>query len=824
METVVMHAGDPANSPAIPAIVDSSATDGRTSSSTLPVTMTSFVGRSAELDQLQALLLDGCVRILTLTGPGGVGKTRLALKVARDVEAAGAAEVAFVSLVAVSDPGLVAPAIGRAFGLSDVDRESLAIRLVFELASRPQLLVLDNFEHVIDAAPLISALAASCESLTLLSTSRVPLRVSGEREFPVPPLAVPGSQGITGHLEETGAVALFLDRAGMDSRHTSNDRLEAIATICRRLDGLPLAIELAAAKTRVLPPEDLASRLDRALPLLTDGPRDAPERHRTMRAAIAWSYDLLSDKDKALFRTLSVFNGGFTLESASEVSGLDANAVIEGVTHLSDQGLVRQMSDTSNPVRFTMLETIREFGLDELVAAGNERDVRDRHAAWFTELFDTLDVKELIEANHRLFRLRGEEDNARAGLRWSLSRGNATNAATLALGLAAYWWEEGAFAEARESFAQVLAMGEPLPASTHAALLGLAAEYTFQQGAFNESGTLAHQALEIARGLKDTARIRWHLRQVSWVSMVFDPPSAIAPVEEIIKLCESQGAWQGMARSLYMLAMVRAYTDELSLAYVHVDEAQAILDSLDSVDIGLQAVSHQMQGSLALFSGKHAEAEPHLLRGLELRREQGNRVYEMHCLRDLGRVALELGDRSRAASRYGAALEIAYLLGSEHGKSYCFVEAASVSSDPAAAATLLGAADTLRRRLKLSSMPSERALRERTSEQVRELLGKTRFQSTFASGGSKSTIELYELAKLALSTADSRPGESNALLTPREREVLCLISEGKSDREIAVALFVSRRTAATHVRNLFAKLDVHSRAEAAAWAVRNGIV
>ena len=426
---------------------------------------------------------------------------------------------------------------------------------------------------------------------------------------------------------------MFIERAGINDRSASNAELTAIASICRRLDGLPLAIELAAAKTRILPPEELASRLEFALPLVTDSPRDAPERHRTMRAAIAWSYELLSPGDQSLFRSLSVFNGGFTLESAADVSKMNVSAVIDGITNLADQGLVFQMASEHKPARFTMLETIREFGVEELIGGGNEHEARDRHAVWFASQLDTPLAKELMDANYRRFPLPGEQDNARAALRWSLPQGNIANAATLALGLGLFWWREGFFAEARRSLAEVLAMPGPLPADTRSTFLGLASEYAFQQSEFEEAAALANEALEIAKTLHDTDHMRWNLRKIAWITMVLDPPSAIAPAEEIVELCDAEGDWRASAIAQFMLTTIRAYNDQLPQAFEHARKAQAIIDSHEHIDLGLLATSSQVPGSLALYAGQYAEAEPHLIRALDLRRQQGNRVYEMHCLR-----------------------------------------------------------------------------------------------------------------------------------------------------------------------------------------------
>jgi predicted ATPase len=365
----------------------------------LPAPLTAFVGRERELAGLRALLARRDVRLLTVTGPGGVGKTRLTIEAAREIADGFAAGARFVPLAPLGSPDLVLPTIARTLGIGESRPGEILRDLTEQLASTELLLVLDNVEHLLAAGPDLALLLAFCPALTLLVTSRAALRVSGEHEFAAPPLPLPVEIG-TWTFEQiaaSDAVRLFVERAEAVQagfRLTPANAWD-VAEICRRLDGLPLAIELAAARVKVLPPRALLARLERRLPLLTGGPRDAPARLRTMRDAVGWSYDLLDADEQRVFRQLAVFVGGFTLDAAIDIAGdgpLPEEAVVEGISLLVDQSLLLPAAtddaancDPGEP-RFGMLETVREFALEELARSGEENAVRRAHAAYFRAL------------------------------------------------------------------------------------------------------------------------------------------------------------------------------------------------------------------------------------------------------------------------------------------------------------------------------------------------------------------------------------------------------------------------------------------------------
>ena len=398
----------------------------------LPVPVTSFVGRQREVADVCDLVRRPGVRLVTLTGPGGVGKTRLALRVAETLGGEFADGVAFVDLTLLADPDLVAPTVALALGIPGAGDRPLVARMVDLLRDRQLLLVLDNFEQVREAAPLVAEVLASCPQLVVLVTSREPLSLSAERVVAVSPLPLPDPTRPAEELATSDAVRLFTDRAQASRAEfaLSKANIEAVADICARVDGLPLAIELAAARVAHLPPAALLARLDRRLPLLTGGKRDLPERQRTLRGAIAWSYDLLAPAEQALFRDLAVFVGGCTLEAAEAVvmaagnPGLD---VLDGVAALVDKNLLRQEDGPAAAPRYRMLETVREFALERLADSDEERAVRDAHSAHFLALAEEAAVDN--GAPRRPLGLSGSSPSApTCGRRWAGSTSAARRA------------------------------------------------------------------------------------------------------------------------------------------------------------------------------------------------------------------------------------------------------------------------------------------------------------------------------------------------------------------------------------------------------------
>ena len=466
---------------------------------------TRLVGREAELARAAALLRPDGARVVTLTGPPGVGKTRLAVELARRLGAAYPDGVCLVALAPLSDPALVLPAVAAALGVPDGGAIPLPDAVAGRLAGKRPLLVLDNCEHLPEAAPAVADLVGRCPGLTVLATSRAPLRLRGEQEFSVPPLALPdatpGPGAARAAVEACPSVALFLERA-RDARpdlELGDADLAAVAALCRRLDGLPLALELAAARVKVLPPRALLARMEAALPLLTGGPRDLPARQRTLRDALAWSYDLLAEEERAVFRRLGVFAGGFDLDAVAALC--PAPGTLDVLARLVDHSLVRVGGAADGEPRFVLLETVREYALDRLAERGEADAVRRAHARHFAALAEAA-----AAALHGprqapwLDRLEREHANFRAALRWALDGGEAGLGLRLGAALWWFWFVRGRWSEGLAWLEALLA----LPAGAG----GAADDAKIRSRALTGAGWLAEYALRApaARALLEAGR------------------------------------------------------------------------------------------------------------------------------------------------------------------------------------------------------------------------------------------------------------------------------------------------------------------------------
>lgn len=470
----------------------------------LKVQPTPLIGRDEELSLVTRWLGQGESRLVTLTGPGGTGKTRLALEAAAELLDAFPGGVFFVDLSALRDPALVIPTICATVGVREAQGHSLVESLRELLGQQAMLLVLDNCEQVIEAAPDIAALLSACPTLSLLATSREPLRIRAERELPVSPLTLPEDAALLPleALARVPAIALFVARAEASKPGfaLTAENAAAIAEICRRLDGLPLAIELAAARTRLLPPPALLARLDQSLSILTGGARDLPERQRTLRDTIAWSHDLLDEEQRTLFRRLGVFAGGWTLDAAEAVVNPDGELdVFSGMESLVEQSLVR-FDDRGPEPRYAMLETVRAFAAEQLASSGEEERLREGHAAFVLTLAETNRGEQIPgDPAYTAWaeRLERDQDNLRAALTWLTGRGDGERALRLAAAAGAFWRWRGQWAEGRAWLERTLAMAPDADPEIRAAAIAFAGRFAQSQGDNREAIALLETGPEI---------------------------------------------------------------------------------------------------------------------------------------------------------------------------------------------------------------------------------------------------------------------------------------------------------------------------------------
>jgi non-specific serine/threonine protein kinase len=747
------------------------------------------------------MLLDEAVPLLTLTGPGGVGKTRLALHVAADLIDAFPDGTIFVDLTPIRDPTLVLAAIAQTLDVRETGNRSLAKQLAPFLKPRQVLLLLDNFEQVLDAASVVADLLTACPAVQVLATSRAPLRVRGEHLLPVAPLALPESVAAIdlSILERTEAIELFVERA-----HAANpdfvltaENASTVAAICNRLDGLPLAIELAAAKTRLLPLKALLARLAKGLPLLSGGPRDAPARQRTMRDAIAWSHDLLSPEEQVLFCRLSVFVGGWALEAADAVVpevGDPVPDIFEGIASLADKSLIHQTEGPSGEPRFAMLETVREFGLEQLAASGTEVEVRARHAAWCVGLAERS-WESIVYSGHFanwLARLEADHDNMRAALAWLEQSGNVEGLLRLAGALYGFWHFRSHRAEGRRWLACALdrAEGVEMPAAARVAALHGAASLARSGGDYARATQLGTACLALARDQSDRA---------------------------------------GAALALQLLGHVLQAQGDYAEAVAPTDEALALAEAL-SHRIWIAAGRGDL-GILALGVGDAARAADWLKDALRLHEELGDRFNVAVTLGYLGLAARAAGDPAGAAAKYTAALPLWLEIGSRDNLAEWLAGVATLAADAGQSeesARLFGAGEEMRERLGHAYALPEREFFERAESAARAQLGDSAFEAAWTEGRTRSLEQATAEATTFLTGAppSQLPTASadSIRLSPREREVLGLLAQRWTDPEIADQLFVSPRTVQSHVASIFNKLGVANRREAAALAARRGLV
>ena len=630
-----------------------------TSESTLPASLTPLLGREREVEEIEDLLGRTSVRLLTLTGPGGIGKTRLVTEVARTAGSDFPDGVAFVALAPLGDAALVMATVSQALGLREVAGVHPLEALRQHLREKKFLLVLDNFEHVAEAAPEVVDLLGSCPNLSVLVTSRAPLRVRGEREYSVSSLAVPDPTRMPEAREvaQTPAAELFVERAEEASPtfELTQANAAAVAAICWRLDGLPLALELAAAQTRFLGPPALLSRFDRALE--AGGARDLPERQRTMRAPLDWSHDLLHEPEKELFRRLSVFAGGFTLETAEDVGAagaVEAEDVLVLLGNLVEQSLVVVETSPEGRTRYRMLEPVRQYALERLRESGEVYEARRRHVRYYLALAEQAEphIKGLDQAEW-LDRLETENDNLRAAIGWSIETGDAQTATRFGWVLAMYWVMRARHSEGRLWMEQTVARND-LPDEMRARALWALAACVYGSGDDERLMAISEEGVAISRKVQDARAEAYSLGMGGFAALQLgELDRATRTLEESLRLDRKLGDDWAAAHILTHLAVVPLRQEDYPRAAAYAEEA---LELTDRTGDRLAAnIALYLLAQTALASGEHERANEYFQEALVLTFEVSDRTNAAYCLQGLAAVAVAQGEQGRAARLLGAA-------------------------------------------------------------------------------------------------------------------------------------------------------------------------
>lgn len=668
----------------------------------VPRPPTPLVGRIQELREIEGLLGQPVVRLLTLLGPGGVGKTRLALEVAAQCQERFTGGVTIVSCAALGDPKMVLPTIAHVLGLREAAGRPVIEHLVAYLHEKRLLLLLDNLEHLLPSASSLAQVLAACPQLRLLVTSRAPLRIQGEHEYPVEPLATPHPRHAPPAyaLLEYPAIALFVQRATAVRPHFRLDEANAVkvAEICYRLDGLPLALELAAARIKLFPPHALLDRLDQPLPLLTGGATDQPLRQQTLRNTIDWSYSALRAEEQSLFTRLSVFAGGCTFEAAEAVCTPDGEFdLLEGLAALVDQSLVRTEEQPDGAARFVMLETIREFALEELGKGDEGERVRELHARYYLALAE--------EANPRLrgqeqtlwlTRLEREHDNLRAAL-VQLDRDPANGLALrLAGNLAQFWRLRGHLSEGSNWLDHLLRDGGAHPLFRAKALQG-AGVLAHQHAEYERAHSLLTESVDVFRSLDDSQGMAYGLRDIAYIANDRgDYDQSANLYSEALMLFRETGDEAGIAQTLSDLACVRLNEEQLELANSLFTESLALNRALgDTRGVSITLLN---LGALAERQGDYVRAMRLLTESLDLRRELGDEAGIALGLLNLAEATWLHGDDRRAGTLLFDSLSRSQQLGNRRIAVYCIVTLAAMTAaqgDARRAARLWGAGEGL---------------------------------------------------------------------------------------------------------------------------------
>jgi non-specific serine/threonine protein kinase len=810
----------------------------------LPSEISSFVGREDQIDALVGLL--GRTRLLSLVGPGGIGKTRLALRIANELTGVHPDGVWLTDLSSVTDPMQIPHAIAASLEVHEQPEVTLPVTLVGHLAAKRTLLVLDNCEHLLDGcATLTDNLLRGCPHLQILTTSREGLGIVGETVWQVPALSVPASAQAP-HLDQLRkceAVQLFVERAvatSPDFRLTA-ENASCVSQICRRLDGIPLAIELAAARARLLSVQEIASNLDDSFRLLTGGSRTGAPRHRTLSAALDWSYELLSKAERTLFERLSVFAGGWTLEAAERVCAGDCitvDNVLELVGHLVDKSLVAVQEKQDGATRYRLLETVRQYARDRLADSIAEEEVLQRHVDYFIAFGEQAcpHLRGGPNAAVWLRRVQGEQENLRCALRWCVDHGDCERGLQLAGAVWRFWYLRGSVTEGREWLRALLDLSrgsEQSPARARA--LNGAGVLANQQGDYLAALPLHLESLRIWQELGDQESVGRSLNNLGALALHRgDHQQAITLLEEALASARARGDKVGEARALGNLEHCFEDQGNFGAARVAVAAETAVHEEIQ--DKAGMAGGLSKLGFWALVEGDMAAAAALCERGLGFARELcDDPLIAWACL-DLGLVRLHQSDWVSGQALLEESLGL---------RGYSFADdptriplclaglawIAAAQGKPDRALRVFSAASGLRdqcfspphhARGRLAGPPFDARSLERWLPAARAALGEHAAAAACAAGRALSLESAIAEALGVDETSTVVHERNHGALTVREREVVRLLATGASNREVAEELVIAVPTAERHVANILNKLGLRTRAQVAVWAVLHG--
>ena len=863
--------------------------------SNLPPQLTSLIGREQEVAVASALLSRPQVRLLTFTGPGGVGKTRLALQTASDLLDDFPDGVYFVSLAPISDPDLVIPTIAQTLGLWEGKAHLLFEQLKTYLQGKHLLLLLDNFEQVVTATPLLSDLLKACPDLKLFVTSRAVLHIQGEHEFLIPSLALPDLKQPQDResLLQYAAVILFLQRAQAHKPdfQITQANARAIAEICVRLDGLPLALELAAARVKLLPPKALLARLSRSLQVLTGGPLDAPVRQQTLRNTIQWSYCLLDTQEQLLFQRLSVFVGGCTLQAIEAIcavldDGEGGLPVLDRVASLIDKSLLQQTEQDGEEPRLIMLETLREFGLECLLASGKLEATRRAQAEYYLALVEEAETKlggpeQAVWLEH----LEREYDNLRVVVQWLFEQQEGATTKTMALllggALRRFWLVRGYASEGLAILERALLRSEGVAPAVRAKALNAAADMAISQGNTDRGEKLAQEGLALYREIGDIAGIALSLHRLETVARTKgNIVAAHTLTEESLALWRKVGNKERIAWSLFRLARQDMERGEYDQAQRLFEECLEIFREIENKEgaawtyyrlaemlymsradlFTIRSLLNEgstlmgkvgdksgiagclaLRGRLTLDESDPVTARSLIEHSLKIQRQTGDREGVASSLRYLANIAAFQRNYPLACQLYAESLALFTELDNKWFIALCLEGLASVTSALGVperlvwAVRLWGTAAALRETIAAPLPPAERVAYEHSVAAARVKLGERAFAATWTEGKHMNLSQV-----LATQPPETLPQQVPEAPQPsirkyptpvypdglkaREVEVLRLVAQGLTDAQVAEELVISRRTVNWYLSGIYGKIGVSSRSAATRYAIENKLL